>query len=140
MAFRGLKGLEDCIDYIAVEPIWGPLAATEQGKSLPEREKETAAKNILNAEENVHGWVFPSSQEEATEGSSIDKYNNCKTMRQLYEKAQPDYSGKYTVPVLYDLKSNKIVNNEVRQWFIHKNIKIFPNLCFFFSPLKLWKC
>ena len=33
-------------------------------------------------------------------------------MRDLYEKADPGYEGKYTVPVLWDKKTETIVNNE----------------------------
>ena len=33
-------------------------------------------------------------------------------MRELYEKDTPDYDFKYTVPVLWDAKHEKIVNNE----------------------------
>eukprot|EP00324_Dicrateria_rotunda_P003452 CAMPEP_0206154802 /NCGR_PEP_ID=MMETSP1474-20131121/1675_1 /ASSEMBLY_ACC=CAM_ASM_001110 /TAXON_ID=97495 /ORGANISM="Imantonia sp., Strain RCC918" /LENGTH=207 /DNA_ID=CAMNT_0053553215 /DNA_START=9 /DNA_END=629 /DNA_ORIENTATION=- len=112
MAFRALKGLEDCIDYIAVQPQWGPLDATEKGISLSPEDSNSGAVNINFAEKNVHSWVFPKSEESAEEGSAVDKYNNCKTVRQLYEKSEPEYSGKYTVPVLWDLKTSKIVNNE----------------------------
>ena len=112
MAYRKLKGLEDCIDYVAVQPEWGPLDATEAGEMLT-FEHESAAKNILKAEKHKHSWVFPSSAETAVEGSSLDKYNQARTVRQLYEKADPEYAGKYTVPVLWDLKTSTIVNNEV---------------------------
>ena len=33
-------------------------------------------------------------------------------MKQLYEKADPGYEGRYTVPVLWDKKSETIVSNE----------------------------
>lgn len=33
-------------------------------------------------------------------------------MRDLYHKADPDYEGRFTVPVLWDKKSETIVNNE----------------------------
>ena len=33
-------------------------------------------------------------------------------MRELYFKADPEYTGRWTVPVLWDKKTNTIVNNE----------------------------
>ncbi len=33
-------------------------------------------------------------------------------MRDIYFKAQADYDGRFTVPVLWDKKTEKIVNNE----------------------------
>ena len=33
-------------------------------------------------------------------------------MKELYEKSNPNYDGKYTVPVLWDSKTETIVNNE----------------------------
>lgn len=46
------------------------------------------------------GWVF--EQPEA----------GCRTVRQLYERAQPNYQGRYTVPILWDIQQQKIINNE----------------------------
>ena len=63
MAFRALKGLENCIDYIAVQPQWGPLDATEKGISLSPEDSNSGAVNINFAEKNVHSWVFPKSEE-----------------------------------------------------------------------------
>ena len=46
-------------------------------------------------------------------GCIPDTVNNCKTVRELYE-LQNDviYTGKYSVPLLWDKKTNTIVNNE----------------------------
>jgi putative glutathione S-transferase len=46
------------------------------------------------------GWVF----EQTTEG--------CQTLSQLYRLAQPDYNSRSTVPVLWDVETKTIVNNE----------------------------
>jgi glutathionyl-hydroquinone reductase len=46
------------------------------------------------------GWVFEQPEE------------NCQTVRALYELAQPGYTGRYTVPVLWDTAQKAIVNNE----------------------------
>jgi putative glutathione S-transferase len=46
------------------------------------------------------GWVF--NQE----------YEGCRTLAELYELGQPGYTGRSTVPVLWDTQTKTIVNNE----------------------------
>ena len=53
------------------------------------------------------GWTF-----EEGEGVIPDPIFGAKELRQFYVKARPDYSGRVTVPVLWDRKTNTIVNNE----------------------------
>lgn len=50
-----------------------------------------------------NGWEF-------AEGG--DPVNGARSLWQLYVKAQPDYSGRTNVPMLWDKKTNAIVNNE----------------------------
>ncbi|KAK1415017.1 hypothetical protein QVD17_30786 [Tagetes erecta] len=57
------------------------------------------------------GWVFPDTETEQS-GAAPDHINGAKTIRALYELASENYSGKYTVPVLWDKKLKTIVNNE----------------------------
>ncbi len=54
-----------------------------------------------------HGWTFKTS-----EGVIPDPVMNADYLYQIYTRVEPDYSGHVTVPVLYDLKQDKIVNNE----------------------------
>ncbi|KAI8342143.1 glutathione S-transferase [Chlamydoabsidia padenii] len=56
------------------------------------------------------GWKF--STEEECPGAIPDTVNNATHIRDLYFKANPDYQGRFTVPVLWDKKLNTIVNNE----------------------------
>jgi glutathionyl-hydroquinone reductase len=60
------------------------------------------------------GWRFVTSDEDLPgEGSTPDPlHNGTERLREIYFKAQPDYSGRFTVPVLWDKKLNTIVNNE----------------------------
>ncbi len=57
------------------------------------------------------GWVFDS---EATNGDSrfTDTLLGLSALHELYVKAVPDYSGRVTVPVLWDKQQNKIVSTE----------------------------
>ncbi|XP_018811551.1 glutathionyl-hydroquinone reductase YqjG-like isoform X2 [Juglans regia] len=57
------------------------------------------------------GWVFPASETEEP-GAEPDPLNGAKSIRELYDLASSNYSGKYTVPVLWDKKLKTVVNNE----------------------------
>ncbi|CAO3680872.1 unnamed protein product [Umbelopsis vinacea] len=56
------------------------------------------------------GWKFSTSEE--TPGAIPDTVNNTQYIRELYFKANQNYDGRFTVPVLWDKKHNTIVNNE----------------------------
>ncbi len=53
------------------------------------------------------GWTF-----EPGEGTIADTVNGFDYLHQVYTKAQPTYSGRVTVPVLWDKKAETIVSNE----------------------------
>lgn len=44
------------------------------------------------------GWMFPASDDEEP-GAEPDSLNGTKSIRELYELASSNYTGKYTVPV-----------------------------------------
>ena len=54
-----------------------------------------------------NGWTF-----QAGDGVVADPLHNAEFMHQIYTAAMPDYSGRVTVPVLWDKKTNTIVSNE----------------------------
>ncbi|WP_013322517.1 glutathione S-transferase family protein [Gloeothece verrucosa] len=56
------------------------------------------------------GWTF-----EAFEGSTGDEINGTNYLREVYAKADPKYTGRVTVPVLWDKQTETIVNNESRE-------------------------
>lgn len=53
------------------------------------------------------GWSFNEQ-----EGSSGDPLYNANFLHELYTRNQPDYTGRVTVPLLWDTQSERIVNNE----------------------------
>lgn len=55
------------------------------------------------------GWIL--DQEE----------NSCRTLTQVYQLAQSGYSGRSTVPVLWDRQTNTIVNNESSEIIVMLN-------------------
>lgn len=54
-----------------------------------------------------HGWSFDTEP-----GATGDRVNGTDFLFQVYQKAQPDFTGRVTVPTLWDRKHQTIVNNE----------------------------
>lgn len=63
--------------------------------------------SVVNPYMGQNGWTF-----EPAEGVVPDPVANARHLYEVYQRARPDYSGRVTVPVLWDLKRNTIVNNE----------------------------
>jgi glutathionyl-hydroquinone reductase len=53
------------------------------------------------------GWHFSDGP-----GCIADRVTGSRFMRDIYAKARPDYTGRVSVPVLWDIQSETIVNNE----------------------------
>ena len=53
------------------------------------------------------GWSFTGHR-----GCTSDSVNGAALLRDVYLKAKPDYTGRVTVPLLWDRKSGTILNNE----------------------------
>ncbi|KAI7851816.1 glutathione S-transferase [Circinella umbellata] len=56
------------------------------------------------------GWKFSPAEE--CPGAIPDTVNNASYLRDLYFKVNPEYNGRFTVPVLWDKKLDTLVNNE----------------------------
>ncbi|GGL46559.1 glutathione-dependent reductase [Halocalculus aciditolerans] len=54
------------------------------------------------------GWEFDAEKP----GTTPDKLFGSDYLREVYARADPDYTGRVTVPVLYDTAEDAIVNNE----------------------------
>ncbi|GJP89604.1 glutathione S-transferase omega-like 2 [Aspergillus niger] len=81
---RKLKGLEDIISYTSVH--W----------HLGEK-----------------GWRFATAEEQQPEQNvTTDPLHEYTHLREIYFSNDPDYTGRFTVPVLFDKKTNRIVSNE----------------------------
>lgn len=63
--------------------------------------------SIVNPYMAEHGWTF-----EPGRGVVPDIINNVDYLHQVYTAAKPDYTGRVTVPVLWDKQRQTIVNNE----------------------------
>lgn len=57
------------------------------------------------------GWKFPSAVDEYP-GADPDPLFGAKHLHEVYFKDDPQYKGRYTVPLLWDVKNSVAVNNE----------------------------
>ena len=55
----------------------------------------------------AQGWAFTGAP-----GTTLDRANGCRFLHEVYTLARPDYTGRVTVPVLWDTQRRTIVNNE----------------------------
>lgn len=63
--------------------------------------------SVVNPLMLENGWTF-----EPGEGVIPDPVMDANYLHEIYTKVDPNYSGRVTVPTLYDLKQDTIVNNE----------------------------
>jgi glutathionyl-hydroquinone reductase len=66
--------------------------------------------SIVAQDMSQEGWMF--SQEP---GAIPDFVNHARYLKEIYLKANPKYTGRVTVPVLWDKQTQTIVNNESRE-------------------------
>lgn len=90
--------------YISYACPWASRAMIMRSLKGLEDIISISAVNPLMAE---HGWTF-----DPAPGVIPDPIMDADYMYEIYTKAEPEYSGRVTVPVLWDKKKNTIVNNE----------------------------
>lgn len=69
--------------------------------------EEHISVSIVSTDMLESGWTFNTNQ-----GSSGDPINHANYLYEIYIKNNPTYSGRVTVPVLWDKQKNVIINNE----------------------------
>uniref|UniRef100_A0A6B2LAT6 Uncharacterized protein n=1 Tax=Arcella intermedia TaxID=1963864 RepID=A0A6B2LAT6_9EUKA len=98
-----MKGLEGVIGVSIAHPVWG--------RTKPEDPKDQHIGWFLRGdEEPVQSALGRGSF--LCKGAIPDHINHAKTIRELYEKADPNYNGRYSVPVLWCKQESTIVCNE----------------------------
>ena len=65
---------------------------------------------VVSPRMGEHGWPF--ANVDPFPAAGVDPVNHAEHIKDLYLKADPDFSGRFTVPVLWDKKLQTIVNNE----------------------------
>ena len=69
--------------------------------------EDLVALSVVHWLSREHGWTF-----DAAPGVIPDTVNGARYLHEVYTKASPRYSGRVTVPVLWDKVRGTIVNNE----------------------------
>ncbi len=69
--------------------------------------EEMISLSVVDWYMGADGWTFHDA-----DGVVADTVNGAKYLHQVYTKADPHYTGRVTVPVLWDKKRGKIVSNE----------------------------
>jgi len=91
--------------YVSLACPWASRALIFRSlKGLEDRMVGLSITHWLMAE---HGWTFAHG-----EGVVADSVNGVEFLHQLYTRANPTYSGRVTVPVLWDKQRHSIVSNE----------------------------
>jgi putative glutathione S-transferase len=67
--------------------------------------EDTIGMSFVDPVRDERGWAF-------TGGEFIDDINDFDFLREAYERTEPGYGGRVSVPVLWDKESRRIVNNE----------------------------
>jgi putative glutathione S-transferase len=70
--------------------------------------KDTISFDVVDPYREDDGWVFSPQKK----GCTPDTVTGADALREVYTAADPDYTGRVTVPVLWDREENTIVNNE----------------------------
>ncbi len=69
---------------------------------------DVVSMDIVDPRREDDGWEFTPERD----GCTPDTVNGCEYLRDVYVRADPDYTGRVTVPVLWDRERGTIVNNE----------------------------
>ncbi|EPQ52286.1 hypothetical protein GLOTRDRAFT_112236 [Gloeophyllum trabeum ATCC 11539] len=65
---------------------------------------------VVSPRMGEHGWPFANAHK--FPDADVDPLYNSDHVKDLYFRAEPEYGGRFTVPVLWDKKHETIVNNE----------------------------
>ena len=71
---------------------------------------EAISVSIVDPIMSDQGWMFSEAP-----GAIPDSVNHAQYLQEIYLKANPKYTGRVTVPVLWDKQNKTIVNNESRE-------------------------
>lgn len=61
--------------------------------------------SVVDPIRDAKGWAF-------TGGEYVDRANGFELLAEAYDATDPEFEGRYSVPVLWDTRENRIVNNE----------------------------
>src|SRR5215831_9755979 len=90
--------------YVALPCPWAHRTVIMR---MLKRLEDTVSMSVLEPLYGPHGWRFG-----ATSGTTPDTVNGASELYEIYLRADPRYTGRVSVPVLWDKERRTIVNNE----------------------------
>ncbi len=84
-----------------------PLGAPDADPAQAEEAEDVVSLSVVDWFMGAEGWTFSDRQ-----GCIPDSVNGAERLYEVYLKADPTFTGRVTVPVLWDKKDGTIVNNE----------------------------
>lgn len=114
--FRNFVGTEETNPYLPAQGRYNLIV----GLSCPWAHRTLVVRALKGLEEAISvtlvspspiegGWIFN------------EEYEGCQTLAEFYELAQTGYTGRNTVPVLWDKQTKTIVNNESSEIIVMLN-------------------
>ena len=73
--------------------------------------EDAVSVSVVDPYRDENGWQFTPDRD----GCTVDHVHGADYLRELYRRADPDVTGRVTVPVLWDREADTIVNNESRE-------------------------
>lgn len=70
--------------------------------------EDAVSVDVVHPVMGKEGWTFRSG----FDGATPDRVNQKQLLYEVYQLAEPNFTGRVTVPVLWDKQTSKIVNNE----------------------------
>jgi putative glutathione S-transferase len=92
--------------YVSLACPWAHRAVIARKRK---RLESVISMSVVHPHMGKDGWEF-----RAFPGSTPDEINGASFLREIYTRAKPDYTGRVTVPVLWDKRERTIVCNESR--------------------------
>lgn len=115
---RVLKGLSSVIGVSVVhwhldEKGWR-LAPVPNGQNINKNQFYTSSGGIITTNTDTSGHVgsISNDSQRINIDSTFDPINGFTRLSEFYYRSDPNYSARFTVPVLWDTQTNTIVNNE----------------------------
>lgn len=132
MIARSLKGLNPIVGISVAQFLLGPEGwnfIQAEGENLGDR-AYTYDGGIPSSEDDratAIGDISDNSSRLFVDGT-FDPHYNTKSVKELYYRSNPNYAGSFSLPILWDLKTHTVVNNDSGEIIRIFNSGVFDDL------------
>lgn len=118
MIARSIKGLNSVIGLTIAHWLMGPNGWQFVQSDNPLKDQPFRYDGGVTSTENDNSTTFVGVDENLerlfVDGTN-DPHYNTRSIKELYKKSDPEYAGVFSVPILWDLETQTIVNNDSGQ-------------------------